>query len=83
MKYRKDMTEYKGNGIYEIHRERWYTLWAYKGEFHGNNDSPENNTIDSNRLTEMGCVSVVTIPDWGPYKEVKAFRECDIRDLIG
>ncbi|HDX8393455.1 TPA: hypothetical protein RQN07_002734 [Aeromonas dhakensis] len=83
MIFKKGMKEYQGNGIYLINDELWLTVWAYKGKFKGNHDTPANNTKDSNMLAERGCMSILTIPDKGNYPNVKAFRESDIRAIMG
>ncbi|WP_330544429.1 hypothetical protein V0242_11320 [Aeromonas hydrophila] len=81
--YQKGMAEYQDNGIYLIDGVMWFTVWAYKGKFKGNHDTPASNTRDSNTLTERGCMSVLTVPDYGNYPNVKAFIESDIRALLG
>lgn len=81
--YHSGMPEYRQNGVYEIDGIFWYTIWAYKGMFHGHHATPEINTEDSNRLSNMGFPFIITIPDRGPFPEIKAYREEDIRSLIG
>ncbi|WP_429012991.1 hypothetical protein [Aeromonas hydrophila] len=72
--YQKGVVGYQGNGVYDIDGETWMTIWAWKIENNRTDNSPAQNTIESNKLTSIGCESIDTVPDNNRWNKVKAFK---------
>lgn len=72
--YQKGVVGYQGNGVYDIDGETWMTIWAWKIENNKTDNSPAQNTIESNKLTSIGCESIDTVPDNNRWDKVKAFK---------
>ncbi|MFQ2201047.1 hypothetical protein [Aeromonas hydrophila] len=72
--YQKGVVGYQGNGVYDVDGETWMTIWAWKIENNIIDNSPAQNTIESNKLTSIGCESIDTVPDNNRWDKVKAFK---------